>query len=55
MDKLLLKALGSAYRKLFPIDPVLTPCMQVLILRLAAAEARPQACAGARHPVRSCL
>ena len=39
MDKLLLKALGAAYRKFNPIDPVLTPRMQVLLLRLAAAEA----------------
>lgn len=41
MDKLLLKALGAAYRKFYPIDPVLTPRMQVLLLRMAWAEARP--------------
>lgn len=40
MDTLLLKALGAAYRKHYPIDPVLTPRMQVLLLRLAASEAR---------------
>ena len=41
MDRLLLKALGTAYRKHFPIDPVLTPRMQALLLRIAAAEAKP--------------
>lgn len=41
MDKLLLKALGAAYRKFYPIDPVLTPRMQVLLLRMASSEARP--------------
>lgn len=41
MDRLLLKALGTAFRKLYPIDPVLTPRMQVLLLRMASAEARP--------------
>jgi hypothetical protein len=41
MDKLLLKALGNAYRKLYPIEPVLTPRMQVLLLRMASLESRP--------------
>jgi hypothetical protein len=40
MDRLLLKALGAAYRKHYPIDPVLTPRMQVLLLRIAASEGR---------------
>lgn len=51
MDKLLLKALGTAYRTLYPIDPVLTPRMQALLLRLASAEARPSRCGG--RPLRA--
>jgi hypothetical protein len=57
MDKLLLKALGTTYRKLYPIDPVLTPRMQVLLLRIAAAEARPSRClersVGGGRPLRA--
>jgi hypothetical protein len=51
MDKMLLKVLGTAYRKLYPIDPVLTPRMQVLLLRMAAAEARPSRFGG--RPLRA--
>lgn len=55
MDKLLLKALGAAYRKFYPIDPVLTPRMQVLLLRLASAESRRPLGKGQSLPMASVI
>lgn len=50
MDKILLKTLGVAFRKHYPIEPMLTPRMQALLLRIAAAESKPapRCCNGAR-------
>ena len=53
MDKLLVKALGTAYRKFYPIEPVLTPRMQVLLLCLASAEARASRGCGGGRPLRA--